>query len=54
MNFSCTLCGSRDWPDPHSMCPACRGDGEPEPDPDDERDAALYRRWAEDEEEVEA
>ena len=24
MNWPCTLCGSRDWPDPHTTCPLCR------------------------------
>jgi hypothetical protein len=23
--FSCTMCGSWDWPDPDSRCPLCRG-----------------------------
>ena len=31
MNWSCTLCGSRSWPDPESSCPACQPrEAEPE------------------------
>ena len=33
--FSCTMCGSWDWPDPSSRCPLCRGD-EPEPETETE------------------
>lgn len=25
MNFACTRCGSRDWPNPDSSCPLCNG-----------------------------
>jgi hypothetical protein len=28
MNFACTRCGSRHWPDPDSSCPLCRDDRE--------------------------
>lgn len=30
MNFACTRCGSRHWPDPESSCPLCN-DGREEP-----------------------
>ena len=43
--FSCSLCGSRHWPDPESDCPLCQpSEYDPEdrrkydPDPDRERD----------------
>jgi len=28
MNWPCTRCGSRHWPDPESSCPLCRDDRE--------------------------
>ena len=31
LNHACTLCGSREWPDPESACSLCYG----EPDEDD-------------------
>ena len=30
MNFACTRCGSRQWPNPDSSCPLCN-DGREEP-----------------------
>jgi hypothetical protein len=29
MNFSCTLCGSRDWPTKEDSCPLCRAPDDP-------------------------
>jgi hypothetical protein len=47
MNFACTRCGSRHWPDPDSSCPLCN-DGREEPceDPEDPlwaREQAIER-----------
>ena len=36
MKHSCTLCGSRNWPDPESLCPLCDGPAEDGPDPDED------------------
>ena len=38
MKHACTLCGSRNWPDPDTDCQLCQGEAEPGPDPDDDRD----------------
>lgn len=29
MSWTCTLCGSRDWPDPATSCPACQPRSKP-------------------------
>jgi len=47
MNWPCTRCGSRNWPDPESSCPLCN-DGREEPrealgDPLEAREQALER-----------
>jgi hypothetical protein len=34
LNWPCTLCGSRHWPDPDSSCPLCRDDPEDTPTDD--------------------
>jgi hypothetical protein len=39
MNHACTMCGSRNWPDPDTTCPLCYG--EPERDIDNDLDEPL-------------
>jgi hypothetical protein len=40
MNWPCTRCGSRQWPDPDSSCPLCNDGGEePCKDPEDPLEA---------------
>jgi ribosomal protein L37E len=47
MKFTCTRCGSRNWPDPDSSCPLCN-DGREEPaeplgDPLEAQEQAIRR-----------
>jgi hypothetical protein len=32
--WACSLCGSRDWPNTYTRCPACYGEPD-EPEPED-------------------
>ena len=43
MSWTCTLCGSRDWPDPASTCPACQPRHKPMTDNTNIIAAALRR-----------
>lgn len=36
MNWACSLCGSRNWPNPDSHCPLCAGDSKEDFDDDDD------------------
>lgn len=41
MKWPCSLCGSRNWPNPDSYCPLCIGDSEKDPDEYDEDEDDL-------------
>jgi hypothetical protein len=32
VKWACSLCGSRDWPNTYTSCPACYGEPDPEPE----------------------
>jgi hypothetical protein len=46
MNHPCTLCGSRNWPDPHSTCPLCQPESAQEPETDRNPDENQFDNLA--------
>lgn len=41
MNWACSLCGSRNWPNPDSHCPLCIGESDDDESYDDNDDEEL-------------